>query len=61
MFEEKNLLAFRITAANQYLGKGTTYSLFSSLYVITTYVLGSCGPKAEPQIWCFPNYLGVQE
>lgn len=53
MFEEKNLLAFRITATDQYLDKGTTYSFFSSshfLYVITTYVLHSCGPKADPQI-----------
>lgn len=64
MFEEKNLPAFRITSASQYLDKGTTYSLFSSLcffYVITIYVLASCSPKQTPKtdafqtIWEFRN------
>lgn len=48
---------------NKYLEKGTTYSLFSSLhflYVTTTYVLDSYGPKATSHtfqtIWEFRNY-----
>lgn len=52
-----------MTAANQYLDKDTTYSLFSFLHflsITTTYVLDSYGPKAISDtfqtIWEFRNY-----